>query len=92
MKNETEQLREMVFLLTSQVSSLSGKLSSLVNVLANSAPQTAQNKYTLFEWFAEWLKTYKAHEVKTKSFYQLRNCIDKHFKPFITDMPLNAIL
>lgn len=76
---EKQELRDMVAALTKQVATLIGTMTPI------------PSRYTLYTWLDEWLRTYKANEVEPTSLYQLRNCIDKHFKPHMPDRPLGDL-
>lgn len=79
--DEKQSLRETVALLSRQVATLIGAIT----------PQKPASDISLYAWLEEWLRLYKSHEVTADSLYQLRNCIEKHFKLYVADMPLHAV-
>lgn len=81
LENENRELKKMI-------AELGGQVTSLINVLTVNKPGPSR---MLFDWLDDWLRTYKASEVSPDSFYQLKNCIDKHFKPNIENVDLNSL-
>lgn len=47
--------------------------------------------YTLHQWLDEWLKAYKAPNVKQSTLYTLDVAVRVHIKPNLADIPLNLI-
>ena len=77
--------------------SLMAKMDRLIDVLTSGATivgvpspvLVSDCKYTLYSWLDEWYNTYKLPKLKASGAYQIHNCIEKHIKPHLPDMPLN---
>lgn len=69
-------------------SAVGDKLKELFGGIAS------ESKYTLFGWLDYWFAEFKQKAIPPLSesgLYQIRNCIDKHIKGNMQDMPLSAV-
>lgn len=63
-----------------------------INVLVSAlSKDSVKSSVMLYTWLDDWYNNYKVPYLKSSGLYQLRNCISKHIKPNIENVPLSQL-
>lgn len=77
-----EEIKE----LKNELQEIKSQLSLLLSL-----NQKQLSKFSLYEWFEEWLELYKKPKIKDLTFRDIKSAINNHIKPYIEDVNLNSL-